>query len=89
MKMMTYFSPMAMHKGLTYYTAIRRADGLVHKLQGGGPGMRDDDGRPVYDRQLIWCRDDEITGGELTNDDVTCKCCLNEYASACKQWGRT
>lgn len=75
-------------RGLTHFSAMRLSDGLVHKLQGGGVAMRDDDGRSLYDIHLVWCSDCEVATGELTDEAVTCQQCLNEYAQAMKSWGR-
>ncbi len=73
--------------GLTLYPAIRRNDGLVHKLQGGGVGMRDEQGKPLYDPRLIWCRDEEIEdGGEPTDAHITCPECVQEYARQQREW---
>ena len=58
-----------------------KSDGKIHKLQGGGPAMRDLDGNPIYVNNLIWCQDEEVkTRRVLTYQPVTCARCLDEYA---------
>ena len=62
---------------LTYSKAVA-GQRVVHGLQGGGPGMRDANGRPRYVKGLTWCGVERRTRMVLveTNAAVTCRRCL-------------
>ena len=62
---------------LTYSKAVA-GQRVVHGLQGGGPGMRDETGRPRYVAGKTWCGVERRARLVLveTNAAVTCQRCL-------------
>ena len=64
----------------TLFPALLTPDGTVHKHQGGGPGLRDDQGRPIYIAGLAWCVDEPIAGVPV-DQPITCQRCLDEHAA--------
>lgn len=62
---------------LTHNPAVGGAR-VVHALQGGGPGLVDDQGRPLYLAGRTWCGVERYSKVALVETDatVTCKNCL-------------
>lgn len=67
------------HRG-TRFPALLTQDGIVHKHQGGGPGMHDGQGRRIYFEGLPWC-ENKLVAGVPVDRPVTCQDCLDTYAA--------
>lgn len=52
----------------------------VHALMGGGPGMLDAQGRPMFFKGMTWCGVEKRASVYLaeTTQAVTCKTCLSQ-----------